>query len=132
MHWPEELTEPCSWYCQVATSGGCQHDPAEVLHGTGAGSATAAAGTRAWPALDAAAGPAEAVPAINSAAPSVPMTHPVARPPCIGHLRFHGRGVMTGRWLERNDLPGCQQEPPAFACRGSGAGLLYHIYVVHF
>src|SRR5262249_5046689 len=42
MHWPELFTEPCSWYCQRAATGGCQHDPAEVLHGTGAGNAAAA------------------------------------------------------------------------------------------
>src|SRR6516165_3668956 len=113
MHWPEELTDPCSWYCQVATSGGCQHEPAAVLHGTGAGRAAAAAGALAWASLDAAAGPAEAGPAASSTAASVPVTHPVARPLCIGHLRFRGRGVMTGRWLERNDVPVCQQEPPA-------------------
>src|SRR5215472_17257893 len=110
MHWPDELTEPCSWYCQVATSGGCQHEPAAVLHGTGAGRAAAAAWALAWAAADAAACPAEAGPAVNSTAASVPMTHPVMRPPCIGHLRFHGRGVTTSRWLERNDVRGCQQE----------------------
>src|SRR5215813_1223843 len=42
MHWPAELTEPCSWYCHRETTGGCQHEPADVLHGTGAGSAAAA------------------------------------------------------------------------------------------
>ena len=59
MHWPEELTDPCSWYCQVATSGGCQHEPAAVLHGRGAGRAAAVAGALAWAWPDAAAGPAE-------------------------------------------------------------------------
>src|SRR5215831_634932 len=43
MHCPAAFSEPCSWYCQVATSGGCQHEPAAVLQGTGAGSAAAAA-----------------------------------------------------------------------------------------
>src|SRR5437868_14095217 len=42
MHWPAELTEPCSWYCQRETTGGCQQEPADVLHGTGAGRAAAA------------------------------------------------------------------------------------------
>jgi hypothetical protein len=37
---------------------------------------------------------------------------PVARPPRIGPPPLRGHGVMTGRWLERNDFPGCQQEPP--------------------
>src|SRR5262252_986768 len=111
MHWPEELTEPCNWYCQVATSGGRQHEFAEVLHGTGPGRAAAAARACAWAWPDAAAGPAQAGPAVNSTAASVPMTHSVARPPRIGHLRFRGCGVMTGRWLERNYFPGCQQEP---------------------
>jgi hypothetical protein len=41
MHWPDALTEPCSWYCQRETTGGCQHKPADVLHGTGAGRAAA-------------------------------------------------------------------------------------------
>src|SRR6516164_6543998 len=112
MHWPEELTEPCNWYCQVATNGGCQHEPAAVLHGTGPGRAAAAAQARGWAWPDAVAGPAQAGPAVSSTTASVPMTHPVARPPCIGHLRFRGCGVMTGRWLERNHFPGCQQEPP--------------------
>src|SRR5215813_11704353 len=43
MHWPAELTEPCSWYCHRETTGGCQHEPADVLHGTGVGKAAAAA-----------------------------------------------------------------------------------------
>ena len=90
----------------MATSGGCQQEPAEVLHGTGVGRAAAAAGALAWDWLDAAAGTAEAGPAVNSTAANVPMTHPVARALCIGHLWFPGRGVMTGRWLERNDVPG--------------------------
>jgi hypothetical protein len=41
MHCPDALTEPCSWYCQRETTGGCQHKPADVLHGTGAGRAAA-------------------------------------------------------------------------------------------
>src|SRR6516225_6215783 len=87
--------------------------PGEVLHGTGPGRAAAAARARAWAWPDAVAGPAQAGPAVNSIAASVPMIHPVARPPRIGHLRFRGCGVMTGRWLERNQFPGCQQEPPS-------------------
>ncbi len=42
MHWPDELIEPCSWYCQRETTGGSQQEPADVLHGTGAGRAAAA------------------------------------------------------------------------------------------
>ncbi len=43
MHWPDELTDPCSWYCQRALTGGCQHEPADELHGTGAGRAAVTA-----------------------------------------------------------------------------------------
>src|SRR5215472_4232921 len=42
MHCPAAFSEPCSWYCHVATTGGCQHEPAVVLQGTGAGRAAAA------------------------------------------------------------------------------------------
>src|SRR5215472_9475398 len=47
------------------------------------------------------------------------MTHPAMRPPCIGHLRFRARGIMIGRWLERNEVPGRQQEPPTAKARGT-------------
>src|SRR5215831_8196814 len=42
MHWPAGLTEPCSLYCQRETTGGRQQEPADALHGTGAGRAAAA------------------------------------------------------------------------------------------
>src|SRR5215469_8090151 len=106
MHWPEELTEPCSWYCQVATSGGCQQEPTEVLHGTGAGRAAAVAEAvrnpaRAW--LDAV-GAAEADPVAKNTAVSAAMTPPEIRTLRISHLRFtSSRRVVNGRWLERNE-----------------------------
>src|SRR5262249_30855195 len=59
MHWPEAFTEPCSWYCQREVTGGCQHEPADMLQGTGAGNAAAACvadGAPAGPAHAAAAG----------------------------------------------------------------------------
>src|SRR5690242_20644045 len=34
-----------SWYCHLASSGGFQHAPAEVAHGTGAGGAAETAAT---------------------------------------------------------------------------------------
>ena len=52
------------------------------------------------------------------------MMHPVVRALRIGHLRFQGCGVMTGRWLERNDVPRCQQEPPAARKRSAPAAVL--------
>src|SRR5215475_5013052 len=80
-HWPAGLTEPCSWYCQRETSGGCQHEPAEVLHGTGAGSATAAGvadRVMSW------AGPAHAGAAATAEVTSTaPMSNPSARAPRI-------------------------------------------------
>src|SRR5262245_16065911 len=80
-HWPAALTEPCSWYCQRETIGGCQHEPAKVSHGTGAGSA-AAAGVAdrviSW------AGPAQAGAAATAEVTStVPMSNPSARAPRI-------------------------------------------------
>src|SRR5215475_13099646 len=80
-HWPAGLTEPCSWYCQRETSGGRQHEPAEVLHGTGAGSA-AAAGVAdrviSW------AGPAQAGAAATAkVTATVPTSNPSARAPRI-------------------------------------------------
>src|SRR5438105_10387899 len=33
---PLEFRAACSWYCQRVATGGCQHAPTEVLHGTGA------------------------------------------------------------------------------------------------
>src|SRR5580693_3959212 len=89
MHWPDELTEPCNWYCQVATSGGCQQEPATVLHGTGAGRTAGAAArnpAETWP--DGAADRAQAGPPGNSTATSVAITHPHTRALRIGHLRF--------------------------------------------
>src|SRR6266436_102330 len=57
MHWPDELTEPCSWYCQRERTGGCQQEPPDALHGTGAGrAATAAAAARG---MSCGAGPAQ-------------------------------------------------------------------------
>src|SRR5262245_12767145 len=37
-HPPWPSGDPCSWYCHRAWTSGCQHGPAEALHGTGAGS----------------------------------------------------------------------------------------------
>ena len=76
MHWPAELTEPCSWYCQRETTGGCQHEPADVLHGTGAGR-RAAAGA-ADPVMSCA-GPAQAGAAAMAGMTSmVPISNPSA------------------------------------------------------
>src|SRR6266480_6016427 len=75
-HWPAELTEPCSWYCQRETTGGCQHEPAEVLHGTGAGRAAAAgAADRVMNCVDPAqAGAAAMATVITTAPASDPIT----------------------------------------------------------
>src|SRR5581483_12372110 len=34
---PEGVCAACSWYCQRVATDGCQHAPADVSHGTGAG-----------------------------------------------------------------------------------------------
>lgn len=78
-HWPAALTEPCSWYCQRETTGGCQHEPAEVLHGTGADKATAvgAAGR-----VISCMGPAQAgAAAMADVTSTVPISNPSARAP---------------------------------------------------
>ena len=55
----------------------------------------------------------EAGPAAKSTAASAAMTPPDMRAPRISHLRFPGNAaLMTGRWLERNEVSGPQQEPP--------------------
>src|SRR5215472_4926075 len=82
MHWPAELTEPCSWYCQRETTGGCQQEPADVLHGTGAGRAAtvgAAAGDISWRAGAAQAGAA----ATADRTITAPASEPNARAPRI-------------------------------------------------
>src|SRR5215469_812770 len=82
MHWPAELTEPRSWYCQRETTGGCQQEPADVLHGTGAGRAAtvgAAAGDISWRAGAAQAGAA----ATADRTITAPASEPNARAPRI-------------------------------------------------
>src|SRR5215470_163823 len=84
MHWPAELREPWSWYCHRETSAGCQHEPAAVLHGTGAGSAavaTAGAWLAAW---RTGAGRAHAGAAAKAPATSAAMTNdPSMRTRCM-------------------------------------------------
>src|SRR5215475_3983842 len=81
MHWPAELTEPCSWYCHRETTGACQQGPADVLHGTGAGR-TAAAG--AAPCMGPRADPAQAGPAATADRTSAaPASEPNTRAPRI-------------------------------------------------
>src|SRR5215831_20942472 len=80
-HWPAELTEPCSWYCQRETTGGCQHEPAEALHGTGAGRAAAAGAVGRV--ISFPAGPAQAGAAIAKTASNAPASDPNARAPRI-------------------------------------------------
>src|SRR5215472_13329858 len=103
MHWPAEFTEPCSWYCHRETTGGCQQEPADVLHGEGAGRAAAAACTMGFegdPAQAGAATKAETAttaPAseLNTRAPRIAASSDAflvtrrrlaeARPPSDGH-----------------------------------------------
>jgi hypothetical protein len=79
MHWPAELTEPCSWYCQRETTGGRQHEPADVLHGAGAGRAAAVATAgRIMSCVDPAQAGAAAMADMMSV---VPVSNPSARAP---------------------------------------------------
>jgi hypothetical protein len=79
MHWPTALTEPCSWYCQREATGGRQHEPAEVLHDTGAGRAAAAgAADRAMNCVDPAQAGAAAKANVMTTAPA---SDPSARAP---------------------------------------------------
>ena len=71
MHLPAELTEPCSWYCQRDTTGGRQHEPADVLHCTGAGRAAAAASDRGMSCADPAQAGATAAAEMTSMVPAV-------------------------------------------------------------
>src|SRR5262245_26671192 len=81
MHWPAELTEPCSWYCQRETTGGCQQGPADVLHGAGAGRAAAAGAALG---MNSRAGPAQADSAATADNTSTaPASEPNARTPRI-------------------------------------------------
>src|SRR5215469_1005553 len=82
MHWPAELTEPCSWYCQRETTGGCQQEPADVLQATGAGR-VAAAGAAA---RGMSCGPGQAQAGVAATADrtsTAPASEPNARAPCI-------------------------------------------------
>src|SRR5215472_12561998 len=87
MHCPAALSEPCSWYCQVATSGGCQHEPAVVLQGTGAGSAAAAG--LAWRVAGVPAQPGAAGKSARMI--MAPASDPSVRAPRIGTLPASAR-----------------------------------------
>src|SRR5215475_2720156 len=74
MHRPAESTEPCNWYCHRDATGGRQHEPAEVLHGTDAGSAAATG------AADPFAGMADTAPAGVTAMVTVKSIPPASDP----------------------------------------------------
>src|SRR5262245_359355 len=89
MHRPAESTEPCNWYCHRVTTGGRQHEPAEVLHGTDAGSAAATS------AADPFAGMADTAPAGVTAMVTV-KSIPEASDPKMRMRPIHGLPV-TGQ-----------------------------------
>src|SRR5262249_55610612 len=97
MHWPAELTEPCSWYCHRETTGGCQQEPADVLHGTGAGrTAAVAAAARGMSTVTGAAQAGAAATADRTS--TAPATEPSARAPRIATSSTYASSRFA-RWL---------------------------------
>src|SRR5215469_6157128 len=106
MHWPAEFTEPCSWYCQRETTGGCQHEPAAVLHGDGAGKAAAAVRTPGFGAVPARAGAATKAETTSTAPASEPKTRAPRIAASSDDLRHREPTVTDTRPPSPPDLSG--------------------------
>src|SRR5215469_7229293 len=112
MHWPAELIEPCSWYCHRDTTGGVQHEPADVLHATGAGSAAEAGAAASG--LTCKAGPAQAGAATAERRTTAPASEPNARAPRICDLPRQLSSWRSVGWLPLGcgGRPGIVRSPP--------------------